>query len=170
MGQELLHVVTIVGTRPEIIRLSRVISRLNESKSIKHTLIHTGQNYDYNLNQVFFEELGIKKPDIFLEAAGRTATETIGNIIIKTEPILKKLNPDSLLVLGDTNSSSNDTISITAVGDIMLGTNYPNKSFLPPNDGVSSPSVIATTSPSILCPSFLIASSKMFCFSAKAVP
>jgi len=104
MGQELLNVVTIVGTRPEIIRLSRVISKLNESKSIKHTLIHTGQNYDYNLNQIFFEELGIKKPDIFLEAAGSTAAETIGNIIIKTEPILKKLNPDALLVLGDTNS------------------------------------------------------------------
>ena len=104
MGQELLHVVTIVGTRPEIIRLSRVVSRLNESKSIKHTLVHTGQNYDYNLNKVFFKELGIKKPDIFLEAAGSTAVETIGNIIIKTEPVLKKLNPDALLVLGDTNS------------------------------------------------------------------
>ena len=104
MGQELLHVVTIVGTRPEIIRLSRVFSRLNESKSIKHTLVHTGQNYDYNLNQVFFKELRIKKPDIFLEAAGSTAVETIGNIIIKTEPVLKKLNPDALLVLGDTNS------------------------------------------------------------------
>jgi UDP-N-acetylglucosamine 2-epimerase (non-hydrolysing) len=104
MGKELLNVVTIVGTRPEIIRLSRVISKLNESNSIKHTLIHTGQNYDYNLNQIFFEELGIKKPDIFLEAAGITAVETIGNIIIKTEPILKKLNPDALLVLGDTNS------------------------------------------------------------------
>ena len=104
MGQKLLHVVTIVGTRPEIIRLSRVISRLNESKSIKHTLIHTGQNYDYNLNQVFFKELEVKKPDVFLEAARGTATETIGNIIIKTEPVLKKLNPDALLVLGDTNS------------------------------------------------------------------
>ena len=104
MGQVLLHVVTIVGTRPEIIRLSRVFSRLNESKSIKHTLVHTGQNYDYNLNQVFFKELGLKKPDIFLEAAGTTAVETIGNIIIKTEPVLKKLNPDALLVLGDTNS------------------------------------------------------------------
>ncbi|MDC1217505.1 UDP-N-acetylglucosamine 2-epimerase (non-hydrolyzing) [Flavobacteriaceae bacterium] len=104
MGQELLHVVTIVGTRPEIIRLSRVISRLNESKSIKHTLIHTGQNYDYNLYQVFFEELEIKKPDIFLEAAGDSAAETIGNILIKTEPVLKKLNPDALLLLGDTNS------------------------------------------------------------------
>jgi len=104
MGQELLHVVTIVGTRPEIIRLSRVVSRLNESKSIKHTLVHTGQNYDYNLNQVFFKDLGLKKPDIFLEAAGTTAVETIGNIIIKTEPVLKKLNPDALLVLGDTNS------------------------------------------------------------------
>ena len=104
MEQELLNVVTIVGTRPEIIRLSRVISRLNESRSIKHTLIHTGQNYDYNLNQVFFEELEIKKPDIFLEAAGSSAAETIGNIIIKTEPALKKINPDALLVLGDTNS------------------------------------------------------------------
>ncbi len=104
MGQEPLHVVTIVGTRPEIIRLSRVVSRLNESKSIKHTLVHTGQNYDYNLNQVFFKDLGLKKPDIFLEAAGTTAVETIGNIIIKTEPVLKKLNPDALLVLGDTNS------------------------------------------------------------------
>ena len=104
MAQELLHVVTIVGTRPEIIRLSRVISRFNESKSIKHSLIHTGQNYDYNLNQVFFEELGIKKPDFFLEAAGSTAAETIGNIIIKTESALIKLNPDALLVLGDTNS------------------------------------------------------------------
>ena len=104
MGQKRLHVVTIVGTRPEIIRLSRVITRLNESKSIKHTLVHTGQNYDYNLNQVFFEELGIKKPDVFLEAAGGSAAETIGTIIIKTEPVLKKLNPDALLVLGDTNS------------------------------------------------------------------
>lgn len=104
MKQELLNVVTIVGTRPEIIRLSRVISRLNESRSIKHTLIHTGQNYDYNLNQVFFEELEIKKPDIFLEAAGSSAAETIGNIIIKTDPALKKINPDALLVLGDTNS------------------------------------------------------------------
>ena len=109
MKQELLHVVTIVGTRPEIIRLSRVISRLNESKSIRHTLIHTGQNYDYNLNQVFFEELGIKKPDVFLEAAGSSAAETIGNIIIKTEPVLKKLNPDALLVLGDTNTDSKIT-------------------------------------------------------------
>ena len=104
MKQELLNVLTIVGTRPEIIRLSRVISRLNESKSINHTLVHTGQNYDYNLNQVFFEELTIKKPDVFLEAAGSTSVETIGNIIIKTEPVLKKLNPDALLVLGDTNS------------------------------------------------------------------
>ena len=104
MKQELLNLLTIVGTRPEIIRLSRVISRLNESKSINHTLVHTGQNYDYNLNQVFFEELGIKKPDVFLEAAGSSPVETIGNIIIKTEPVLKKLNPDALLVLGDTNS------------------------------------------------------------------
>ena len=104
MRQKPLNVVTIVGTRPEIIRLSRVISRLNESKSIKHTLIHTGQNYDYTLNQVFFKELEIKNPDFFLDAVGSSAAETIGNIIIKTEPVLKKLNPDALLVLGDTNS------------------------------------------------------------------
>tara|TARA_X000000950_G_scaffold282802_2_gene382333 strand:+ start:1581 stop:2723 length:1143 start_codon:yes stop_codon:yes gene_type:complete len=104
MALELLHVVTIVGTRPEIIRLSRVISRLNKSKSINHTLIHTGQNYDYNLNEVFFKELGIKKPNLFLEAAGDSAAETIGNIIIKIEPVLKKLKPGALLVLGDTNS------------------------------------------------------------------
>ena len=103
MALELLNVVTIVGTRPEIIRLSRVISRLNNSKSINHTLIHTGQNYDYNLNEVFFKELGIKKPNLFLEAAGGSAAETIGNIIIKIEPVFKKLKPGALLVLGDTN-------------------------------------------------------------------
>jgi len=99
-----LHVVTVVGTRPEIIRLSRVISRLNESIAIKHTLIHTGQNYDYNLNEVFFKELEIKKPDIFLECAAGNASETIGNIIIKIDPVLDELKPDAFLILGDTNS------------------------------------------------------------------
>ena len=104
MSKNKLHVVTVVGTRPEIIRLSRVISRLNESTAIKHTLVHTGQNYDYNLNEVFFKELEIKKPDIFLECAVGNATETIGNILIKIDPILEELNPDAFLVLGDTNS------------------------------------------------------------------
>lgn len=104
MSENKLHVVTVVGTRPEIIRLSRVISRLDQSKAIKHTLIHTGQNYDYNLNEVFFKELEIKKPDIFLECAAGNATETIGNILIKIDPILEELNPDAFLVLGDTNS------------------------------------------------------------------
>jgi len=99
-----LKVVTVVGTRPEIIRLSRVIAALDNSKAIDHVLIHTGQNYDYNLNEIFFKELGIRKPDYFLEAAGETATETIGNILIKIDPLLEKLNPDAFLVLGDTNS------------------------------------------------------------------
>jgi UDP-N-acetylglucosamine 2-epimerase len=99
-----LKVVTVVGTRPEIIRLSRVIAALDNSKAIDHVLIHTGQNYDYNLNEIFFKELGIRTPDYFLEAAGETATETIGNILIKIDPLLDKLNPDAFLVLGDTNS------------------------------------------------------------------
>ena len=104
MSDNKLHVVTVVGTRPEIIRLSRVISRLNESNAIKHTLIHTGQNYDYNLNEVFFKELEIKKPDIFLECAAGNTSETIGNIIIKIDSVLDELKPDAFLVLGDTNS------------------------------------------------------------------
>ena len=99
-----LKVVTVVGTRPEIIRLSRVIAALDNSKAIDHVLIHTGQNYDYTLNEIFFKELGIRTPDYFLEAAGETATETIGNILIKIDPLLDKLNPDAFLVLGDTNS------------------------------------------------------------------
>lgn len=99
-----LKVVTVVGTRPEIIRLSRVIAALDASEAIEHVLIHTGQNYDYTLNEIFFKELGIRTPDYFLEAAGETATETIGNILIKIDPLLHKLNPDAFLVLGDTNS------------------------------------------------------------------
>lgn len=97
-----LKVATIVGTRPEIIRLSRIIAKLD--KYCDHTLIHTGQNYDYELNQIFFEDLGLRKPDYFLEAAGKTATETIGNILIKIDPLLEELNPEAFLVLGDTNS------------------------------------------------------------------
>lgn len=99
-----LKVVTVVGTRPEIIRLSRVIAKLDESEAIEHILIHTGQNYDYELNQIFFEDLGIRKPDYFLEAAGKNATETVGYILIKIDPVLEHEAPDAFLVLGDTNS------------------------------------------------------------------
>jgi UDP-N-acetylglucosamine 2-epimerase (non-hydrolysing) len=99
-----LKVVTVVGTRPEIIRLSRVILALDKTKSIEHILIHTGQNYDYELNEVFFSDLGLRKPDYFLNAAGANATETIGKIIINVDPILEKIKPNAFLVLGDTNS------------------------------------------------------------------
>lgn len=99
-----LKVITAVGTRPEIIRLSRVISKLDESESIQHILVHTGQNYDYELNQIFFDDLRIRKPDYFLEAAGKNAAETIGQVIIKIDAILEKEKPDAFLVLGDTNS------------------------------------------------------------------
>ena len=97
-----LKVVTVVGTRPEIIRLSRVLPKLDQY--MDHTLIHTGQNYDYELNEIFFNDLEIRKPDYFLEAAGATAAETIGQLIIKIDPLLARLQPDALLVLGDTNS------------------------------------------------------------------
>lgn len=99
-----LKVVTVVGTRPEIIRLSRVLSALDKYESIEHILVHTGQNYDYELNEVFFEDLGIRKPDHFLNAAGHNATTTIGNIISAIDPILEQEKPDAFLVLGDTNS------------------------------------------------------------------
>jgi len=99
-----LKVLTAVGTRPEIIRLSRVISKLDESESIHHILVHTGQNYDYELNQIFFEDLKLRKPDYFLEAAGKNAAETIGQVIIKIDALLEKEKPDAFLVLGDTNS------------------------------------------------------------------
>jgi len=104
MNIKKLHVVTILGTRPEIIRLSRVICQLSNSDSIKHTLVHTGQNYDFNLNEIFFEELGIPKPDFFLESVGKSALDTIGNIISKADVLLDELKPDALLILGDTNS------------------------------------------------------------------
>jgi len=99
-----LKVVTVVGTRPEIIRLSRVMAALDASPAIEHIIVHTGQNYDYELNQIFFDDLGIRKPDYFLNAAGQTATETVGNILIKIDPLLEELCPDAFLVLGDTNS------------------------------------------------------------------
>ncbi|MBC8767864.1 UDP-N-acetylglucosamine 2-epimerase (non-hydrolyzing) [Arenibacter sp. BSSL-BM3] len=99
-----LKVLTVVGTRPEIIRLACVLNALDANEAIDHTLVHTGQNYDYELNEIFFEDLGIRKPDHFLNAAGKNATETVGNILIAIDPILEKLAPDAFLVLGDTNS------------------------------------------------------------------
>jgi UDP-N-acetylglucosamine 2-epimerase len=99
-----IKVITVVGTRPEIIRLARVMAKLDESSAIEHVIIHTGQNYDYELNQIFFDDLNIRKPDYFLNAAGVTATETVGQILIKIDPLLEVLMPDAFLVLGDTNS------------------------------------------------------------------
>ena len=99
-----LKILTVVGTRPEIIRLSQVLLKLDDSESIEHTLVHTGQNYDYELNEVFFEELGIRKPDYFLKAARENATVTSGQILVNIDPILDKTKPDAFLVLGDTNS------------------------------------------------------------------
>lgn len=95
---------TVVGTRPEIIRLARVMNALDNSDAIEHVIVHTGQNYDYELNQIFFDDLAIRKPDFFLNAAGITATETIGKILINIDPLLEELQPDAFLVLGDTNS------------------------------------------------------------------
>ena len=99
-----LKVMTVVGTRPEIIRLARVMNALDNSDAIEHIIVHTGQNYDYELNQIFFDDLSIRKPDYFLNAAGTTATETIGKILINIDPLLEELQPDAFLVLGDTNS------------------------------------------------------------------
>ena len=99
-----LKVMTVVGTRPEIIRLSAVIGKLEASEAIEHILVHTGQNYDYELNEIFFRDLALRKPDFFLDAAKGTAMETIGNILIRMDPILEKEKPDAFLVLGDTNS------------------------------------------------------------------
>lgn len=102
MNMKQLKVVTVVGTRPEIIRLSRVMAALDEH--CEHILVHTGQNYDYELNQIFFDDLGIRKPDFFLNAAGASGAETIGNVIIAVDRVLAEVNPEALLVLGDTNS------------------------------------------------------------------
>lgn len=99
----MLKVMTIVGTRPEVIRLSRVIEKLDRHAA--HVLVHTGQNYDYELNQVFFDELGIRRPDHFLEAAGENAAETIGKVIIAADKVLEQQHPEALLLLGDTNSA-----------------------------------------------------------------
>jgi len=99
-----LKVMTVVGTRPEIIRLAAVIKKLHESKAIEQIIVHTGQNYDYELNEVFFKDFGLPKPDYFLNAALGSAAETIGNIIIKIDPLLGDVEPDAFLVLGDTNS------------------------------------------------------------------
>ena len=97
-----LKVLTVVGTRPEIIRLSRVLARLDEHT--EHVLVHTGQNYDYELNQIFFEDLGVRRPDHFLESAGGSAAETIGKVIIAVDRVLAEEKPEAMLVLGDTNS------------------------------------------------------------------
>ena len=99
-----LKVVTVVGTRPEIIRLACVMKALDANPALDHILIHTGQNYDYELNEIFFEDLGIRKPDHFLGAAGKNATETVGRILIGIDPLLEEIQPDAFLVLGDTNS------------------------------------------------------------------
>jgi UDP-N-acetyl-L-fucosamine synthase len=99
-----LKVLTVVGTRPEIIRLSRVLLKLDDTESIDHILVHTGQNYDYELNEVFFKDLGLRKPDHFLNAAGGNATTTAGQILININPVLDEVRPDAFLVLGDTNS------------------------------------------------------------------
>ena len=99
-----LKVMTVVGTRPEIIRLSSVIQKLENTEAIEHILVHTGQNYDYELNEVFFEDFGLRKPDYFLNAAGKSAMETVGQILANIDPILVEEKPDSFLVLGDTNS------------------------------------------------------------------
>lgn len=97
-----MKVVTVVGTRPEIIRLSRVMAALDQH--CEHVLVHTGQNYDYELNEIFFQDLGIRKPDHFLNAAGASGAETIGNVIIAVDRVLAQVEPEALLVLGDTNS------------------------------------------------------------------
>ena len=99
-----LKVMTVVGTRPEIIRLACVLKKLDASPAIDHVLVHTGQNYDYELNEVFFEDLGLKKPDYFLNAAGGNATVTAGKILEAIDPVLEETMPDAFLVLGDTNS------------------------------------------------------------------
>lgn len=99
-----LKVLTVVGTRPEIIRLACVLQKLDASPAIDHILVHTGQNYDYELNEVFFEDLGLRRPDHFLNAAGGNGTSTAGKILINIDPVLEAENPDAFLVLGDTNS------------------------------------------------------------------
>ena len=98
----MLKVMTIVGTRPELIKMSRVIAELD--RYTQHVLVHTGQNYDYELNQIFFEDLGIRRPDHFLGAVGDSAAQSIGQVIIKSDEIFEKEKPDAVLLYGDTNS------------------------------------------------------------------
>ncbi|HEY8266642.1 MAG TPA: UDP-N-acetylglucosamine 2-epimerase, partial [Steroidobacteraceae bacterium] len=97
-----MKVATIVGTRPELIKLSRVVAELD--RAVEHVLVHTGQNYDYELNEIFFKDLEIRRPDHFLEAAAASVGETIGNVIARSYALLQKLAPDAVLLLGDTNS------------------------------------------------------------------
>ena len=97
-----LKVMTIVGTRPEIIKLSQVMKELD--RHVEHIIVHTGQNYDYELNELFFEQLDIRKPDIFLEAVKGSPSETIGDIIAKADKVFAQIRPDALLIYGDTNS------------------------------------------------------------------
>ena len=104
MGIKKLKIMTIVGTRPEIIRLSSVINELNSSDAIEHILVHTGQNYDFELNEIFFKDLNLSKPNYFLGAAGKNSSTTIGKILIEIDPIFEKEKPDAILILGDTNS------------------------------------------------------------------
>ena len=99
-----IKIVTVVGTRPEIIRLSSILDRLNKSRSIDHYLIHTGQNYDNNLNDIFFNDLELKKPDYYLDSAKENSIATIGDILIKIDKVLDNIEPDAFVVLGDTNS------------------------------------------------------------------
>ena len=98
----MLKVMTIVGTRPELIKMSRVIAEFDQHT--QHILVHTGQNYDYELNQVFFEDLGIRKPNYFLETAGENAAQTIGQVIMKADEVMEKEQPDAVMLYGDTNS------------------------------------------------------------------
>src|SRR5450631_3588650 len=98
----MLKVMTIVGTRPELIKMSRVIAELD--RNMQHILVHTGQNYDYELNQIFFEDLEIRKPDYFLEAVGENAAQTIAQIIQKSDAVMEKEQPDAVMLYGDTNS------------------------------------------------------------------
>ena len=104
MKAKKLKLITVVGTRPELIRLSSIIKRLEKSKIFDHYLVHTGQNYDYELNEKFFDDLDLPKPKIFLELADKSPSRTIGNILIKMDEVLDKLKPDAFLILGDTNS------------------------------------------------------------------
>jgi UDP-N-acetyl-L-fucosamine synthase len=102
LNMKKMRVITVVGTRPEIIRLSRTISKLDDF--CEHILVHTGQNYDYELNEIFFKDLGVRKPDYFLNAAGKSGAETIGKVIIEVDSLLDQVKPEAMLILGDTNS------------------------------------------------------------------